>query len=61
MPAISMFYGIVIYMYYFDDKMHNFAHIHAKYQENEAVIEIPEGHVLEGSLPSIKLNLFRHR
>ncbi len=31
MPAISMFYGIIIYMYYFDNKMHNLPHIHAKY------------------------------
>jgi hypothetical protein len=57
MPAISMFYGIIIYMYYFDDKMHNLAHIHAKYQENEAVVQIPEGNVFEGNLPSNKLKL----
>ncbi len=44
-------------MYYFDEKMHKLAHIHAKYQENEAVVQIPEGHVLEGSLPSNKMKL----
>jgi hypothetical protein len=33
MPAISMFYGIIIYMYFFDNKMHYLPHIHAKYQD----------------------------
>jgi len=59
MPAISMFYGIIIYMYYFDNKMHNLPHIHAKYQGNEAVIEIPEGNLLEGNLPVNKMKLLQ--
>jgi hypothetical protein len=57
MPAISMFYGIIIYMYFFDNKMHYLPHIHAKYQDNEVVVEIPEGKVLEGEIPSNKLKL----
>jgi hypothetical protein len=57
MPAISMFYGIIIYMYFFDNKMHNLPHIHAKYQDDEVVVEIPEGKVLEGEIPSNKLKL----
>ena len=55
MPAISMFYGIIIYMYFFDNKMHNLPHIHAKYQDEEVVLEIPEGRVLEGAIPMNKL------
>ena len=57
MPAISMFYGIIVYMYFFDSKMHNLPHIHAKYQDDEVVVEIPEGKVLEGEIPSNKLKL----
>ena len=57
MPVISMFYGIIIYMYFFDNKKHNLPHIHAKYQNQEAVIQIPEGNLLEGSLASNKMKL----
>jgi hypothetical protein len=57
MPAISMFYGIIIYMYFFDNKMHNLPHIHAKYQNDEVVVEIPEGKVLEGEVPGNRLKL----
>lgn len=35
MPAISMFYGIIIYMYFMDNKQHKTPHIHVKYQEYE--------------------------
>jgi len=57
MPAISMFYGIIIYLYYFDSKQHHLPHIHAKYQSDEAIISIPEGNILEGSIPSNKMKL----
>ena len=43
MPVISMFYGVIVLMYYFDNKKHHLAHIHAQYGEEEAVISIPEG------------------
>ncbi|WP_424220570.1 DUF4160 domain-containing protein [Azovibrio sp.] len=32
MPAISMFYGIIISLYFYDDERHSLPHIHAKYQ-----------------------------
>lgn len=57
MPVISMFYGIIISMYFLDNRQHKRPHIHAKYQGQEAVIAIPEGEVLEGSLPSSKMKL----
>lgn len=47
MAIISMFYGIIISMYYLDNKKHHTPHIHVKYQEEEAVITIPNGDVLE--------------
>jgi hypothetical protein len=54
MPVISMFYGLIISMYYLDTKQHKLPHIHVKYGEMEAVYTIPEGNLLEGSLPSNK-------
>lgn len=57
MPAISSFYGIIIYMYFFDEEQHNKPHIHTKYSDQEAVIEIPSGEVLAGELKSNKLKL----
>ncbi len=57
MPAISMFYGIIIYLYYFDNKQHKLPHIHARYQSDEAVLSIPEGGLLEGSIPPQKMKL----
>jgi len=57
MPAISMFYGIIVYLYYLDTKQHNLPHIHVKYQELEAIIGIPEGQVIDGVLPGNKLKL----
>ncbi len=59
MPVISMFYGIIILMYYFDNKKHHQPHIHVKYQDEEAVISIPEGDVLSGSIRNSKLKLIQ--
>ena len=57
MPTISMFYGILILMYFYDNKKHNLPHIHAEYAEYQAAIAIDDGAVLSGSLPSSKLKL----
>ncbi len=57
MPTISMFYGIIVRLYYFDNQQHNTPHIHVYYQDESAVIEIPNGKVLEGSLKRNKLKL----
>ena len=57
MPVISMFYGIIISLYYMDSKRHHRPHLHATYGENEVVLGIPEGDVLEGSMPRNKLKL----
>jgi hypothetical protein len=53
-PRISMFYGIVIAMY-FDD--HPPPHFHAKYGEHQAQVVIATGEVLYGSLPRRALRL----
>ena len=59
MPAISMFYGIIIYMYFMDNKQHKLPHVHVKYQEHEVIIEIPNGNILEGSIPKSKMKLLK--
>ena len=57
MPAISMFYGIIVYMYFLDNRGHSRPHIHAKYQGQEVVVAIPDGDVLEGEIPNPKMKL----
>ena len=57
MPTISMFYGIIISMYFMDGKQHKIPHVHVKFQESEAVLSVPDGDLLDGSLPPAKLKL----
>ena len=57
MPTISMFYGIIIRLYYFDNQRHSTPHIHVHYQDQTAVIEIPDGKMLEGTIQGNKLKL----
>ncbi len=59
MPSISMFYGIIVYMYFIDNKQHHVPHIHVKYQGEEVVVSIPEGDVLEGGIPKPKMKLLQ--
>lgn len=47
MPVISMFYGVIVLMYYFDNKKHHRPHIHVEYSDEEAVVSIPDGGVIE--------------
>jgi hypothetical protein len=51
MPTISMFYGIIIKMFFRDNERHKLPHIHAEYQGHVGVYSIPEGELLAGSLP----------
>jgi hypothetical protein len=52
-----MFYGIIVLMYSFDNRRHHQPHIHVQYSDEEAVISIPDGNVIEGSLRTAKLRL----
>ena len=56
MPQISQFYGIIISMFY---KEHGIPHFHAEYGEDEAVIAIGSGDILEGDLPRRRLHMVR--
>ena len=51
MPVISMFYGIIVRMFFFDNQQHNEPHIHARYSGQEAVFRIADGSILAGELP----------
>lgn len=57
MPVISVFFGIIVSMYFMDNKQHKRPHIHVKYQDDEAVFAIPEGELLTGKLPTSKMRL----
>lgn len=55
MPVICRFFGIVIYIYWRD---HTPAHFHAKYQDQEVVIEIETG-LVKGQLGHRALSLIQ--
>ena len=57
MPVICMFYGIIVSLYFVDNRRHRQPHIHAKYQNREAVVSIPSGKLIEGGLPPGKMRL----
>ena len=57
MPTISMFYGILVLMYFRDNQRHNLPHVHVRYQGQEAVIAIHDGAILEGQIPSRQLRM----
>ena len=48
MPTISVFYGIIIQMFWDE---HAPPHFHARYAESEALIDIRTLEVIEGALP----------
>jgi hypothetical protein len=57
MPTISMFYGILIRMFFKDIDKHNLPHIHAEYQGEVAVYSILDGNLLAGKMPVQKEKL----
>jgi hypothetical protein len=57
MPTISMFYGVVIYLYFFDDERHKLPHIHARFQGQTASFSIVDGTMLAGEIPLPKARL----
>ncbi len=57
MAVIAMFYGIIVSMYYLDNQKHHTPHIHVRYQDQEVVLSIPDGQVLDGKLKANKMKL----
>lgn len=56
MPALSMFYGIIVRMQSEKGGKHNKPYIHALYGENECVVGI-DGEVIEGNFPNKQMKL----
>ena len=56
MPALSMFYGIIVRMQSERNGKHNKPHIHAVYGEEEIVVSVC-GEILEGTFPNKQLKL----
>lgn len=50
MPEICRFYGIIVRMFSIDND-HPPKHIHIKYAEYEAVMELESLNIIDGSLP----------
>ena len=59
MPIVSMFYGIIVYMYALDNRQHKLPHLHVEYQGEEAVVCIPDGELLAGGIPANKMKLLQ--
>jgi hypothetical protein len=57
MPTISMFYGILVRMFFRDIEKHHVPHIHADYQGKVGVYSILDGSLLAGELPPNKHKL----
>ena len=45
-----MFYGIIIYLYFFDNQKHHSPHLHAEYGEEEGIFTICDAEMIEGNL-----------
>ena len=54
MPEIARFYGIVIFMYFFD---HNPPHLHAQYGRAKAIFRLSDAMLLRGELPPVASQL----
>jgi hypothetical protein len=57
MPTISMFYGILISIFFRDTERHNLPHIHVRYQGMKASVSITDGSILAGSIPPKQLRM----
>jgi hypothetical protein len=57
MATLSMFYGIIISMFFRDNRQHKLPHVHARHQNDNAIFSIPEGEIIEGNMkiPQIRL------
>jgi hypothetical protein len=57
MATLSMFYGIIISMFFRDNRRHHLPHIHVSYQDDNAIFSIPEGNLIEGKLKPVQMKL----
>lgn len=57
MPTISMFFGIIISMYFEIKEKHHLPHIHVRYQGMQASISLKDGSLLAGDIPAKQLRM----
>ena len=57
MPTISMFYGIIVSMFFEIKEKHHLPHVHVRYQDARASIAIEDGAVLAGEFPNRQLRM----
>jgi len=57
MPTISMFFGILISIFYKDDEQHHIPHIHARYQGKKVSVALDDGRLLAGDFPPRQLRM----
>jgi len=60
MPTISLFYGVLIRMFFRDIEKHHVPHIHAEYQGEVAVYAIDDGTLLAGIFRRKSINWWWH-
>ena len=58
MPSISMFYGIIISMYWEKAGQHHSPHFHARYSDNKAEFDF-DGNIIAGDFPSKQASLVK--
>ena len=61
MPTISMFYGILVSIFYGDIEQHHTPHIHVRYQGEKASVAIDDGRLLAGNFPPRQLRMVQVR
>ena len=59
MPTISMFFGILVSIFYEDNDRHHLPHIHVRYSGEKASVSIEDGNILAGTLPPRQLKLLQ--
>ncbi len=59
MPTISLFFGIVVTLYFGESETHSTPHLHARYGDHKAAVSISDGRVLAGRLPRRQLRLLQ--
>lgn len=52
-----MFYGIIVRMFFMDNKEHKLPHIHVEYADYTAVVDISNGIILAEKFPNDKMKL----
>lgn len=57
MPTISMFFGILVSVFYGDTEQDHTPHIHVRYQGRKASVAIDDGRLLAGNFPPRQLRM----